>query len=256
LILEDVTVQKKLEHQLIESEKRSTVNQLAGGIAHEINNSLQPVKGRMELLAMKFEREGVALSESVQKDLSTISSLTERIEKIASNLRHLTKPADPSFSIVDMKQLLLSVVELLETTTGSLRGFSHGEAENGLALHLDLDDNLTIFGDPHGLESAFINMIINSVHAMESMESGLLKLTAHKVDGKVVVSIADTGLGIPADQMPRIFEPYFSTKGEHGTGLGLPIVRNIADIHEAQLSLESEVGKGTTITISFPAYSE
>lgn len=256
LILEDVTLQKNLEHQLIESEKRSTVNQLAGGIAHEINNSLQPVKGRMELLAMKFEREGVELSESIQKDLSTISSLTGRIERIASNLRHLTKPADPSFSVVDMKQLLSSVVELLETTTGSLRGFSQGTVEYGLSLELELEDNLEIFGDPHGLESAFINMIINSVHAMESMASGSLKLSAHRVGDRVVVSVADTGVGIPAEQMSSIFEPYFSTKGEHGTGLGLPIVRNIAEIHGAELSLDSEVGKGTTITMSFPAHSD
>ncbi|MCB1059879.1 MAG: GAF domain-containing protein [Calditrichaeota bacterium] len=255
LILEDVTVQKNLEHQLIESEKRSTVNQLAGGIAHEINNSLQPVKGRMELLAMKLEREGVQLSESVQKDLSTISSLTERIEKIASNLRHLTKPSDPSFTVVDMTQLLSSVVELLETTTGSLRGFTHSTEAHGLSLELDLEDDLEIFGDPHGLESAFINMIINSVHAMESMDSGTLKLSAHRVNDRIVVSVADSGCGIPPDQKARIFEPYFSTKGEHGTGLGLPIVRNIAEIHGAELSLNSEVGVGTTITLSFPAHN-
>lgn len=256
LILEDVTLQKNLEHKLIESEKRSTVNQLAGGIAHEINNSLQPVKGRMELLAMKFEREGVQLSESIQKDLSTISTLTERIERIVSNLRHLTKPVDPSFTVVDMKQLLGSVVEILETTTGSLRGFSHGVAEQGLVLDLDLEDNTEIYGDPHGLESAFINMIINSVHAMESMQEGTLKLSARHVGEKVVVSVSDTGVGIAPQQKSKIFEPYFSTKGDRGTGLGLPIVRNIAEIHGAELSLDSEVGKGTTITITFPAYLE
>lgn len=254
LILEDVTMQKKLEQQVVESEKKSTVNQLAGGIAHEINNSLQPVKGRVELLAMRLEREGATLSDPIRKDLSTISALTERIEKIASNLRHLTKPTDPAFKVVEMKSLLNSVVELLETSTGSLRGFSRDGGDSKMKLVLDLDEGLEIYGDPHGLESAFINMIINSVHAMEGVEEGSLTLSAHRQSEQIVVSVADSGVGIPAEQLANIFEPYYSTKGERGTGLGLPIVRNIADIHGAELSLDSKVGLGTTITLVFPAY--
>jgi len=256
LILEDVTMQKKLEQQVVESEKKSTVNQLAGGIAHEINNSLQPVKGRIELLAMRLEREGMNLTEPIRKDLTTISALTERIEKIASNLRHLTKPTEPDFTVVDMKTLINSVVELLETSTGSLRGFSRGDNSSRYSLNLDLDEKLEIYGDPHGLESAFINMIINSVHAMEGVDQGVLSLSAHRIDERIFVSVSDTGVGIPSEQLTNIFEPYFSTKGERGTGLGLPIVRNIADIHGAELTLDSTVGKGTTITLAFPAYNE
>lgn len=255
LILEDVSMQKQLEQQIVESEKKSTVNQLAGGIAHEINNSLQPVKGRVELLAMRLDREGIELSEPIRKDLNTIAALTERIEKIAMNLRHLTKPTDPAFKVVDMKQLMISVVELLETSTGSLRGFAKNDDSARMNLVLDLDDGLEIFGDPHGLESAFINMIINSVHAMESVPRGTLTLSAHRKGDRVVVSVADSGIGIPKDQLSSIFEPYYSTKGERGTGLGLPIVRNIADIHGAELTLESTVGVGTTITMAFPAYA-
>lgn len=256
LILEDVTMQKKLEQQVVESEKKSTVNQLAGGIAHEINNSLQPVKGRIELLAMRLEREGMNLTEPIRKDLTTISALTERIEKIASNLRHLTKPTEPDFTVVDMKTLINSVVELLETSTGSLRGFSRGDNNSRYNLNLDLDEKLEIYGDPHGLESAFINMIINSVHAMEGVDQGVLTLSAHRIGERIFVSVSDTGVGIPSEQLINIFEPYFSTKGERGTGLGLPIVRNIADIHGAELTLDSTVGKGTTITLAFPAYNE
>lgn len=255
LILEDVTMQKMLEQHLIESEKKLTVNQLAGGIAHEINNSLQPVKGRVELLAMRLEREGVPLDDSVRKDLSTISALTERIEKIARNLRNLTRPVEPDFTVVDMRELLSSVVDLLETTTGSLRGFSRDEAAE-FKLELDLDDSAFVVGDPHGLESAFINMIINSVHAMESVERGVLTLAVRRSGGRVIVSVSDTGTGIPADQLDKIFEPYYSTKGDRGTGLGLPIIRNIAEIHGAELKLESQVGVGTTITLNFPAYDE
>lgn len=256
LILEDVTMQKNLEQQLIESEKKLTVNQLAGGIAHEINNSLQPVKGRVELLALRLEREGVPLSDSIKKDISTITSLTERIEKIARNLRNLTRPSKPDFSVLNMKEILCSVVDLLESTTGSLRGYSRSEDTDLFRLVLDLEDNLLIVGDPHGLESAFINMIINSVHAMEEVRSGKLTIAAHRVGDQVAISVEDTGCGIPSEQRDKIFEPYYSTKGDRGTGLGLPIIRNIAEIHGAELKLESEVGHGTRITLSFPAYRE
>ncbi|MCC6477060.1 GAF domain-containing protein [bacterium] len=257
LTLEDISVQKKLEQQLIESEKRSTVNQLAGGIAHEINNSLQPVKGRVELLAMRMEKAGIQINESIGKDLSTIAALTERIEKIAKNLRHLTKPSQPALESVNIKSLLDSTVELLETTTGSLRGFSRDNDEDApFALDLDLEDDLVIYGDPHGLESAFINLIINSVHALEESEGGKLSISAHRAVDRIEITIADTGCGIPADQINRIFEPYFTTKGEQGTGLGMSIVRNIAEIHGADLKLDSQVGRGTTVTLSFPAYTE
>lgn len=256
LILEDITTQKKLEHQLVESEKRSTVNQLAGGIAHEINNSLQPVKGRVELLAMRLEKEGVVLSEPIQRDLSTISALTERIEKIAKNLRHLTKPTEPDFRVIDVKLLITSVVEMLETTTGSLRGYTRGNHDSQFALELNLDDGLWIYGDPHGLESALINTIINAVHAMESVERGRLTLSAHREGERIEVCVSDTGTGIPADQIDNIFEPYYSTKGDQGTGLGMSIIRNIAEIHGADLRLESEVGVGTTIRLSFLVHND
>lgn len=256
LIIEDITTQKKLEHQLVESEKRSTVNQLAGGIAHEINNSLQPVKGRVELLAMRLEKEGVPLSDPVKRDLTTISSLTERIEKIAKNLRHLTKPAEPDFRVLDVKQLVTSVVEMLETTTGSLRGYKRGDASSRFSLVLDLDEGLRIYGDPHGLESALINMIINSVHAMESVEHGVLTLSAHGRGDRIDLCVTDTGVGIPPEQLESVFEPYFSTKGERGTGLGMSIIRNIADVHGATLGLESKLGVGTTIRLGFPVHQE
>ncbi len=256
LNLEDVTSQKRLESQVVEAEKRSTVNQLAGGIAHEINNSLQPVKGRIELLTMRLEREGLNLSEPMKRDLETIGALTERIEKIAHNLRHLTKPADPDFRVLDMKQLLTSVVDMLETTTGSLRGYRKNDADSDFSLVLDLEEDLWVFGDPHGLESAFINMIINSVHAMESVERGKLIISAHRNMERVEVSIADTGEGIAPEHQAKIFEPYYSTKGERGTGLGMSIVKNIADIHGADLKLESALNIGTKITLAFPIHSE
>jgi signal transduction histidine kinase len=248
-----------LQRQLVESEKRSTINQLASGIAHEINNSLQPVKGRVELLGMRLKRAGISMEGGIDKDLETISSLSGRIEKIAKNLRHLTKPAEPEFEPLELGQLVRSTVELMESTTGKLRDFSRDE-EAIYRLVLDLEDNCPeIMGDAHGLESAIINLILNSSHAILGREDGgtLTLRTRNAGHGLVELQVEDTGGGIPPEILPHVFEPYFTTRAHSGgTGLGMCILQNIAEIHNAKLDLKSEWGMGTTITLAFPVIQE
>jgi signal transduction histidine kinase len=254
LILEDITTQRQLEQQLIESEKRSTVNQLAGGIAHEINNSLQPVKGRIELLGLKLERAGIAIDKGIDKELETIGMLITRIERIVQNLRHLSKPAKPEQSPLDLSLLIQNTVELLENTTPKLRGFARGDKESPYHLDLDLDDNLPpLLGDPQALEGMFINLILNSAHAIKEKTSGRLTIRTFHQGEQIITIVEDTGTGIRPELLPRVFEPYFTTKENAGTGLGMCIVQNVAEIHHAKLDLKSIYGEGTTITISFPA---
>jgi two-component system NtrC family sensor kinase len=253
LIVENITTQKQLEAKLVESEKRSTVNQLAGGIAHEINNSLMPVKGRVELLRMRLEREGMVSTESLGKDLDTITQLSTRIEKIVKNLRNLTRPAKPEFEPLDLRQLLLLTVDMMESTTGKLKHFSTSGAAP-FQLHVDLDTSLPlIMGERHGLESALINMMINACHAIQDKSEGTLTISAHRVEEGIEVAISDTGTGIPDDVLPHVFEPYFTTKGdEGGTGLGMSIIQNIAEVHNARLEVQSKWGEGTTVKLTFP----
>jgi two-component system, NtrC family, sensor kinase len=255
IVLEDITAQKQLEKKLIESEKRSTVNQLAGGIAHEINNSLSPVKGRVELLQLKLKRDGIITTDGLERDLETIGSLTARIEKIVRNLRHLTRPATPEFEELDLRLLLLATVDMMESTTGKLRGFSASDPNSEFRLKLEIADHLPpILGERHGLESAFINLIINATHALHEKGHGTLSIGARAEGDSVVAWVKDTGVGIRPEVLPRVFEPYFTTKDDGGgTGLGMCIVQNIAEIHSAKLALDSTYGKGTRITITFPA---
>ncbi|MCX6601634.1 MAG: ATP-binding protein [bacterium] len=255
IILEDVTLQKQLERKLIESEKQSTINQLAGGIAHEINNSLQPVKGRIELLAMRLKKAGVSLDGGVDKDLETISALSERIEKIARDLRHLTKPTTSNFAPLDLTALIRSTVEMMESTTGTLRGFSANNPAAAFRLELELEENLPpVLGDAHSVESAIINMILNSAHALRAKGGGELTVTARADGDAVEVVVRDTGGGIPPDVLPRVFEPYFTTRTDAGgTGLGMCIIQNVAESHSAKLDLKSQWGVGTQITLAFPA---
>ncbi|RPH95653.1 GAF domain-containing sensor histidine kinase [candidate division KSB1 bacterium] len=258
MILEDVTLQKQLERKLIESEKQSTINQLAGGIAHEINNSLQPVKGRVELLALRLKNMGVPLADGVEKDLDTISALSERIEKIALDLKHLTKPVKSAFVSLDMGELIRSTVEMMESTTGTLKGFSRDSGNRGYKLEVDIGENLPpVLGDAHGLESAIINMILNSAHAIREKGQGTLTVNVHTEGEAVEVLIRDTGGGIHPDVLPRVFQPYFTTRGNAGgTGLGMCIVQNVAENHGARLELKSQFGEGTEIRLTFPTAKE
>lgn len=254
IILEDVTAQKQLERKLVDSERQSTINQLAGGIAHEINNSLQPVKGRVELLSMRLKMAGVPVENGIDKDLETIAALSGRIEKIARDLTHLTKPARPEFKPLDLTELIRSTVDLMETTTGTLKSFSRENPSARFWINLDLDDNLpSVMGNAHSLESALINLILNSSHAVHEKGKGMLTLRARAVDDSVEVVVEDTGSGIHPDVQARIFEPYFTTRsGQGGTGLGMSIVHNVAEVHGAQLDLSTKWGEGTRITLRFP----
>lgn len=254
LLFEDITTQKQLEKKLVESEKRSTVNQLAGGIAHEINNCLQPVKGRVELLGIRLKKADAKIEGGVVHDLETITNLTDRIEKIARNLRHLTKPAKPDFRPLNLDNLLRSTVDLLASTTGKLRGFETDNPEARFQIAFDIDKNLPyVKGDQHALESAIINMILNAAAAIQEKGSGTLTISAHQTDNGVTLTIEDTGVGISPEALPRVFEPYFTTHSDSGgTGLGMSILQNVADVHGAKLDLQSEHGKGTRITMTFP----
>lgn len=255
IILEDITLQRQLEHKLIESEKQSTINQLAGGIAHEINNSLQPVKGRVELLAMRLKKAGIPLDNGIEKDLDTIAALSARIEKIVRDLRHLTKPTKSDFAQIDLASLVRAIVEMMESTTGTLRGFSTTNPSAAFSLKLDLEENLPpIIGDAHSVESAIINMILNSAHAIRERGEGILTISVRRTDEGVEAMVKDTGGGIHPDVLPRIFEPYFTTRAETGgTGLGMCIIKNVAESHNAKLDVRSHWGVGTRITLEFPA---
>ena len=116
------------------------------------------------------------------------------------------------------------------------------------------DDLPPVMGDQHGIESALINLILNACHAIHEKGEGELTIRAERIGDQVAVSVSDTGLGIHPDILPHIFEPYFTTRGEAGgTGLGMSILQNIADIHGAKLDLESRYGDGTKVTLTFPA---
>lgn len=254
MLLIDITFRKKLEAELVNAEKHATVIQLAGGIAHEVNNLLTPILGRTAIVQMRIEDDEPELGTSINNDVQIIDHQAKRIQKVVEDLNRLSRPSKPEMSPVYVGECLTTAVEVLSSTAGRIKKFDTKNPKETFYLNLDIEPNLPpIMGDAQSIEQMFINLIINAAHAVEDKEKGKILLRVFKKSNKVVAVVEDTGTGIPNEIIDHIFEPYFTTKDSgRGTGLGMPIVRQISDQHKATVDLETKEGEGTTITISFP----
>lgn len=254
LLLLDISLQKLFDSELLNSDKRKTVIQLAGGIAHEVNNLLLTITGRAELLQFRIGQIAGELSQNIGGDFKVIFNQAKKLQKVVEDLRRLSKPSAPKFMPTDVGQCLSTAVEVLSSTSGRIKKFNTQNPNASFYLNMEIEPDLPfIDGDSQSLEQMFINLIINAADAIKSKKKGKLLLKVFTANKRVIASVEDTGTGIPANVIDKVFEPYFTTKGQKlGTGLGMSIVRRTVDIHRASIDLDSEEGKGTTITISFP----
>lgn len=254
MLLIDITFRKQLEAELINAEKQATVIQLAGGIAHEVNNLLTPILGRTAIVQMRIEGDEPDQAESINNDISIIDNQAKRIQKVVEDLNRLSRPSKPEMSPVCVGKCLAAAVEVLSSTAGRIKKFNTENPEETFYLKLEVEPNLPlIMGDAQSIEQMFINLIINAAHSVEDKGNGKILLRVFKKSKNVVAVLEDTGTGIPNEIVDHIFEPYFTTKdSRRGTGLGMPIVRQISEQHKATVELETEEGEGTTITITFP----
>ncbi len=251
LALEDVTDRVTLAQEVQQAEKLAVVGQLAAGIAHQIGTPLNVISGSAEYLMMEWG-EGKARPQ----ELEIIVAQTDRIATLIRQLLNFARPARMELRALDLQELLRTVLALTE----------HQIAKEGIAVTTDFETDVPpIVGDANQLEQAFLNIVINAWHAMP--EGGRLALCVravpvsdrHRRVGRttrpgVEVVVADTGTGIAPEHLPRIFDPFFSTKGVgKGTGLGLAICRRIIEDHHGSVDVESVVGRGTTFTIWLPA---
>ena len=256
LLLEDVTENRALQRKLIESEKWSTVNQLAGGIAHEIKNSLQPICSGTEILQMTLKMKE-APGPPLQRQIEVIQNAAARIQNIVEDLNRLTRPVSPNFAPVDLVAVLKSAVNLMAVTTGKLKDFVRDAADAPLQFQVDVPTNLPLIrGNASTIEGAIINLLLNAADAVRERGQGRILLKAEETSKDwVTITVEDTGTGIPPDTLRRVYEPYFTTKSQGGTGLGLSIVRNTIEVHGGRIELDSQLGKGTRIMLHFPTFA-
>lgn len=253
LLLEDVTENRALQRKLIESEKWSTVNLLAGGIAHEIKNSLQPICSGTDILQMKLDTKKIPDAGTL-RHLETIQNAALRIQHIVTDLNRLTKPASPDLVPVNLIRIVKSTVNLMETTTGKLKHFARNDKSSKFQLQIDLPSELPmVHGNSNAIEGAVINLLLNAADAVQEKGHGCIRLNVGQVkEGWVTVQVEDTGVGISPRNLKHVLEPYFTTKSEGGTGLGLSIVRNTMEVHGGKVEIQSTPGEGTSIALHFP----
>ncbi len=234
---------KELEAQLQQAEKSAVIGRLGSAIAHEIRNPLNYINLTLDHLRSKFAPEDPQRRETFEKLTSQLKAEVARINQQISDFLNYSRPAKADLKPIDVRTVIDDSLRIIEAQA----------SENGIKVGVVEHENVPkILGDPEFLRSVFNNLLINAMQAMEKSGGHLnIKITPDENYGFVRIEIADTGNGIPEENLSKIFEPYFSTK-ETGTGLGLAIVQKIVDIHHGTIEVESQMGEGTKFTVKLP----
>jgi len=235
-IAQDITETKKLRYQIFQAEKLAALGQLSAGMAHEINNPLFVISGRIELL--KQEKLDPKLKEAI--DL--IESQANRIQKLADRILRFGHKST----------LILEEVELNETIESTLPLIRYNKLPAvEVKVEKLFEKNIPkIMADPDQLQEVFLNIITNAYQAMP--KGGTVKISTGNFKNLYAqIQISDTGSGIAPSNFKNIFMPFFSTKSQ-GNGLGLSICHNIIKNHNGSIELESQLNRGTTFTIKLP----
>lgn len=234
--------------RLVQEDKMISLGKLMSSVAHEINNPLSGIISLSKLVLRNLEEE--ALDEksldTMKQHLGLVVSETTRTSKIVSNLLSFSRQIKVEVQDIDMNEIIHRVFSIV----------GHKAKLQNIAVHFELDEGLpNVKGNFAQLEQSIMNIVFNAIEAMP--DGGNLTISTQR-DGadkhEVVVIVQDTGHGISQKNLPYIFEPFFSTKGEaKGVGLGLSVVYGIIRDHQGEITVKSEVGKGTCFTIRLPA---
>jgi PAS domain S-box-containing protein len=245
-IVRDITLQREAEGRLHQAEKLTALGQLAGGIAHDFNNLLQAIIGYLQLV--KQNPDNRALFERSLRIIE--SAAVDGAETVRRIQQFARMRPDEQFVSVDMNQIVDNAVAI--TRPRWAERVAH-EA-HALDVQLKLTPVPPIHGRPAALTELMTNLVLNAMDAMP--EGGVLTIETSGANASVVVTVRDTGVGMSETVRQRIFEPFFSTKGEGGSGLGLSMSYSIVQRHHGDITVESEPGHGTTFTLSFPVAAE
>ncbi|WP_377889782.1 ATP-binding protein [Alkalihalobacillus sp. R86527] len=239
VIVEDITEIKETEELLRKSEKLTAVGELAAGVGHEIRNPLTSLKGFAHILYTSSD--DLKSREFLQIMLSEI----DRINVIVSEFMLLARPHDKEFDQCDLISLLRHVVTLLKTQA----------ILNDVMIRTHYEfDRLLIICEENQIKQVFVNLIKNAIEAMPNGGIITVKVTLNN-ENEATVSIRDQGVGISAEQLQRIGEPFYTLK-ENGTGLGMMVSFNIIENHGGTLQLTSREGEGTTVHVALPSAQE
>lgn len=239
VLLEDVTEKRELAREVTRTEKLRAIGEMAAGLIHEINNPLNIISGRAQLLFLKYRQDP-----EIQRAVGIIRGQVDRASQITEKLLNFAKQRLPQLQRLDLCRLLKEVLNTLEV--------QFAKANVALVCHIPRTPCL-IQGDPAQLEEVVSNVTMNAIQAMP--KGGTFTISCSEEDHQVAVRFQDTGIGIPQEQLSKIFVPFFTTK-PHGTGLGLSVVHGIVEAHRGTIKIQSELGRGTTFCLTFPSAEE
>jgi signal transduction histidine kinase len=232
---------RELESQVKQAEQSAVIGRLASAIAHEIRNPLNYINLTLDHLRTSLAPSDPQKRTLVERLTSQLKAEVARINTRITEFLKYTRPAHLSLQPLDLSETLRDALSMVEMQA----------AESGVETRFESDGRVPpVLGDKESLRSLFTNLIINGMHAMEG-RGGQLTVGLSALEGRARVRVSDTGRGIEANHLPKIFEPYFSTK-ETGTGLGLAIAKKAVDEHDGSIRVESKPGAGTTFTVEIP----
>ncbi len=242
VVLDDLTEVKGLEEQVRRAEALAAVGRLAGGLAHEIRNPLGIVRASAQMLFDEVADPGV------KECTQVIRQEVDRVNDLIQQLLDFSCPRPVVKSPLEVSKVVEGVVSLVQAYA----------TQQGVAIETRLEPALPpVNGDEERLRQSLVNLLLNAVQAMPKGGRVLVEASHRKGDARapypcaVEIAVADQGHGIPREDLPRVFEPFFSTKA-HGTGLGLAIALQVAHEHGGDILVESQVGKGSTFHVIIP----
>jgi signal transduction histidine kinase len=234
---------EEAQEQLVAAERLRALGEMAAGVAHDINNVLGIIMGNAQLAARKLDKESPAY-ESVKAIEFAARDGAETVRR----LREIGKPRDPgSYCSIDLNEIVEDVVR------AAIPAWSESRSTSGsdISVETDLTPGCSISGNASELREALANVLLNAVQSLDS--SGKIRISTTISEDHVDLTVTDTGVGMSHETKNRIFDPFFTTRGAEGTGLGMSMVDAIAIRHRGKVLVESEEGRGTSVTLRFSA---
>jgi two-component system, NtrC family, sensor kinase len=237
IVLDDITEKVRLEDQLMQAEKLSSIGLLAAGIAHEVNTPIAGISSYTQMLLKETPE-----SDRHRPILQKIEKQTFRAAEIVNGLLNFSRLNDAQFTSLDINQLIHESLALLD----------HQLQRNHIKVESRLSDALPpVYGNTGKLQQVFVNLLLNAQDAMPY--GGELDIQTGMIESMIVVDISDTGIGISEENLKRIFDPFFTTKTVgKGTGLGLAVTYGIVQEHGGRIFVDSDFGKGTHFRLKLP----
>jgi len=240
IILRDITESRKSTEQTIESERFSALTLLAAGVAHEIGNPLNSLGIHLQLLARKAAKLPSKLRKSFEESIAIARQEVNRLDSIITQFLAAVRPQPVRAHPDNLNRILEESLDFLRPEI----------RDRDILLEVSLDPDMPLARlDADQMKQAFYNIMRNSFQAMKA--GGFLRVATRHDETHVYVTFSDTGGGIPAGQLHRVFEPYFTTKAD-GSGLGLLIVQRIVRAHGGEIALHNTEGRGLDVNLRFP----